>query len=485
MNFQPKAKFDKEATLILVEKSSLSARGSGFIPSDLRSQIQELVKSGHFKAEKGELFPFVKNKKLFLLAGLGNIKELSLTDLRINVRKALTSPYLHPVKDAEIIPHTDEENALIAMIESVLIGGYVWKKYRSEPEEETIPESKEFILITVKKKILEEAVRVCEGVNLARDLVNDNADVATSEFIEKTIKDLIKGQENMTIEVLNRKEMAAKGLNLILAVNQGSPKEPKLIIVKYQGGQTKDKYVGLVGKGITFDTGGLNLKPTGHIETMRADMSGTAAVVGTLKNTLALGIRRNILFVFALAENAIGSQSFKPGDVFRSFSGKTVEIANTDAEGRLVLADAIAYVVKHYRPQRIVDLATLTGACVVALGHDYAGLMSTDDQLAEELLNSAQRTDDRLWRLPIYPEVKESVKSLIADIKNTGFPKGAAGAITGAEFLRQFTDDTPWAHLDIAGTAYVDGPGRWYYGQGATGFGVRLLTDFLKNSKRV
>jgi leucyl aminopeptidase len=267
-----------------------------------------------------------------------------------------------------------------------------------------------------------------------------------------------------------------------LAVNQGSRKEPKLIIVKYQGAGSKEKYTALIGKGVTFDTGGLNLKPTGSMETMRMDMSGTAAVIGTLKNTIALGLKKNVLFVCAVAENAIGSGSFKPGDVFRAYNGKTVEVNNTDAEGRLVLADAIAYVVKNYKPEQIIDIATLTGACVVALGHDYSGLISTNDKLAKQLVDSSKHTDDRVWRLPIYPEMKDSVKSNYADIRNTGFPKGAAGASTAAEFLRQFTDDTPWAHLDIAGTAYAEGSGRMYYGFGATGAGVRLLTDYLKNN---
>ena len=188
-----------------------------------------------------------------------------------------------------------------------------------------------------------------------------------------------------------------------------------------------------------------------------------------------------MLFVCAIAENLIDARSYKPGDVFKGYSGKTVEINNTDAEGRLVLADAISYVVKNYKPARLIDIATLTGACVVALGHDYTGLMTTDDNLSRALVHASNATDDRIWRLPIYPELKDHVKSSIADIKNTGL-KGAAGAISAAEFLRQFTSDTPWAHLDIAGTSYVEGGSRWYYSFGATGAGVRLLTNYLQNN---
>ena len=217
------------------------------------------------------------------------------------------------------------------------------------------------------------------------------------------------------------------------------------------------------------------------METMRTDMSGAAAVAGTMKNVLNFSLKRNIFFVFVLAENAIGSGAFKPGDVFRSYSGKTVEIANTDAEGRLILADAISYVIRNYKPSSIVDIATLTGACVVALGHDYTGLMSNDDELSRCLVRSSNETDDRVWRLPVYKELKDAVKSQIADIKNLGFSKGAAGALTGAEFLHQFVGDTKWAHLDIAGTAFVENQERFYFGHGATGAGVRLLTHYLKN----
>ena len=366
------------------------------------------------------------------------------------------------------------------MIEAVLIGTYRWKKYITKKKEDKTIEDKSFVLIADKKKSYEEAVAVCGGVNLTRDLINENADVAVSTFLEKTIRALVKGKSNVTLEVLNKKEMVAKGLGLHLAVNQGSSQEPKLVIVRYKGAAGKGWSTAFIGKGMTYDTGGLNLKPTGYIETMKMDMSGAAAVIGTLKNILALKPKKNILFVCGIAENVTGSRSYKPGDVLTGYAGKTVEVANTDAEGRLVLADAISYVVKNYKPGQLVDIATLTGACVVALGHDYTGLVSTNDKLARNLVHVSNETDDRIWRLPSYPELKNSVKSKIADICNLGFPKGAGGMITAAEFLRQFTDGTTWAHLDIAGSAYVDNDSRWYFGHGATGAGVRLMTRFLQ-----
>ncbi len=482
ISFSAKANFNKTVTILFLNEDQVAKSHLENVPKTLKDPIKALYKSGQFTADNGAFFPLVSGNSVVLLAGVGKSDKMSGTALRITVRKAILSSYASKVKEIEIIPPNHNEATIKAVLEGILIGGYAWKKYFTKDKtDKTVNISDQKITVVVKAlKNYEDTVTMCEGVTLTRNLINDNADIVTSEFIEKTIKDLIKNHKNISLEILNRKEMETKGLGLHLAVNQGSPKEPKLIIVKYAGGNPKDRYMALVGKGITFDTGGLNLKPTGSIETMRADMSGTAAVVGTLKNILSLNIKRNLLFVCGVAENAIGSKSYKPGDVFRSYSGKTVEIGNTDAEGRLVLADAIAYVVKNYKPEHLIDLATLTGACVIALGHDYSGLFSNDDALANDLIRSSQETDDRVWRLPNYPEIKNYIKSNVADIKNVGLSRGAAGACTAAEFLRQFVGETKWAHLDIAGTAFVDSStGRMYFGYGATGAGVRLLTHYL------
>ncbi|VAX38240.1 Cytosol aminopeptidase PepA [hydrothermal vent metagenome] len=480
--FRPSVKFDKQALIILFTKEQIKSKKFIIKNKIINEATTDLIFSGQFSGDDGQIFPLVVNKKLVLAVGIGASKDLSLTALRITVRKALLSSYLNEIKDVEIGLSNENFDEVIAVIEGALIGTYAWKKYLTKDKKNKTVDQKNIFIVTDKKKSYEDAVAICEGNNLTRDLINENADVADSVYIEKIIKGLIKGKKNIDIEVLNEKQMKAKGLGLHLAVNQGSNKEPKLIIVKYTGASKKDPYVALVGKGVTYDTGGLNLKPSGSIEGMKQDMSGTAAVVGTLKNTLSLKPKKNIIFACALAENAIGSGAYKPGDIFKGYAGKTVEIANTDAEGRLVLADAISYIIKNYKPAQLIDIATLTGACIVALGNDYTGLVSTDDKLANQLLEAAQKTDDRAWRLPSYPELKSSVKSKIADIRNLGFSKGAGGTITAAEFLRQFAevDGTKWAHLDIAGTAFVDGAERMYFAHGATGAGVRLLTQFLK-----
>jgi len=460
--FRSQAKYDKEVAVVLLGANQTHKRFK-----------QEL--------EKGEIFPVLEGKKTFLFIGLGKASSLSLTDVRIQVRKAFLSSYLKKAKTVEIIPHSKDDAAILAIIEGVAIGTYIWDKYKSkDKDDKTVKEKQVTIAVDAKKNFM-QAVAVCQGVSLTRDLANDNADTTTSVYLEKTVRSLIKGKKNIRLEILNRKELKAKGLFLHLAVNQGSNKDPKLIIVRYNGGKKTEKYTAIIGKGLTFDTGGLNLKPTGSIETMKIDMSGAAAVCGILKNVLSLGIKKNLLFVLSIAENSIGPAAYKPGDVLKSYAGKSVEIGNTDAEGRLVLADTFAYLIANYKPAKMIDLATLTGACVVALGFDYSGLFSNNDELARQLIDASSETDDRIWRLPVYPEACEYIKSPIADLKNISTIKGG-GAITAAEFLHQFTKDTPWAHLDIAGSAYVEGCGRMYYGHGATGAGVRLLTHYLLNN---
>ena len=462
ISFRPQAQYDKDAVVVLLTANQTHARFK-----------QEL--------DKGEIFPLFDGRRSFVFVGLGKAAALSLTDVRIQVRKALLSGFLKKAKTVEIVPHAKDDATIRAVIEGVSIGAYVWDKYKSKDKDDKTVKNKQVTIAVGAKKDFTQAVVIAQGVSFCRDLVNDNADTTTSVYLENTVRALIRGKKNIRLEILNRKELKAKGLNLHLAVNQGSNKEPKLIIVRYNGGKKGEGYTALIGKGITFDTGGLNLKPTGSMETMKMDMSGAAAVCATLRNVLTLGIKKNLLFVLGIAENAIGPAAYKPGDVISGYAGKSVEIGNTDAEGRLVLADALAYLVRNYKPARMIDLATLTGACVVALGFDYSGLFSNSDKLASQLIEAADQTDDRIWRMPVYPESKEYIKSPIADLKNTSNIKGG-GAITAAEFLHQFTEDTPWAHLDIAGSAWADGQGRMYYGHGATGAGVRLLTNYLLNN---
>jgi len=473
---------ESSAKIILIDKNQIKSKKYNLSDQSITAKISSAIDAKQFTGQSSQLFPLLENKQMYLLVGLGEKASITLTNIRITIRKALLSIYLSEINQVEIIPNEHKENSIKAIIEGCTIGTYVWNKYISKTNQLKNTNEKEISIITKPKKTYHDLLIITQGVNFTRDLVNDNADIITSKYFEKIIIDLTANKKNISLEILNEKELKSKGLNLHLAVNQGSNKEPKLIIVKYTGDSKSKKYTALVGKGITFDSGGLNLKPTSYIEVMKQDMAGSAAILGTLKNIINLKSKKNAIFAFGLAENAIGSNAYKPGDVICGYAKKSVEIANTDAEGRLVLADAISYLVKNYKPFQIIDIATLTGACIVALGHDYTGLMSSDETLANQLLTSAEKTDDRLWRLPSYSELKDSVKSKIADIKNLGFPKGAGGAITAGEFLRQFTEGKKWAHLDIAGTAFVDGNERLYFGCGATGAGVRVLTHFIESN---
>lgn len=477
IRFRKTAVFDKPAVLVLLDQEQVKQQKTpAGCPPDIKTRIVSALKAGYLSEAAGSAFPLTLEGTLVVLLNLGDPSKLTPGYLRQYIRTALVSSYLKAQKEIEIVFHRQTDEAVFAAIDAALIGAYSWEKYKSKK----IPSSRQIVTLAASsKKAYENAVAAAGGVNLARDLVNDNADFATSEHFEKTILGLVKGKRKFSVEILNRKELKAKGLNLHLAVNQGSNKDPKLIIVKYNGAGKSQKYTAIIGKGMTYDTGGLNLKPTGSIETMRLDKGGAGAVVGTLRNIAELQPKKNILFVVGMAENAIDADSYKPGDVFKSYNGKTVEIGNTDAEGRLVLADAISYTVRNYKPARIFDIATLTGACIIALGYDHIGLVSNNDAFANAALKAAEATNDRAWRLPSYPEIAEAVQSQIADIKNLGWPKGAAGTLTAAEFLRQFTEDTPWVHLDIAGAGFNENSVRQYYGYGATGAGVRLLTRYL------
>jgi leucyl aminopeptidase len=453
-----------------------------FPDADLQQRAQDAVLANLFAGRDGEILPLIQGDKIAILAGIGPKDESpSLRKLGLLAKSALRTKPITPEKPVVIQPGSDSPEAARAIVDGAKLGIYRWKKYITQSEDKTNEDDFDITILTRYTDVVDAVSQIADGVNLARSLANENADVADSEMLERTIREIAASDSRCTVSALNETDMREEGLNLHLAVNQGSAKEPRLIVVTYRGGKENEPFVALIGKGVTFDTGGLNLKPTGSMETMRMDMSGTAAVIGCLRNTIQLKLACNVYFVCAIAENAVGARSYKPGDVIVSYCGKTVEIANTDAEGRLVLADANSYLVKNYKPDTIINIATLTGAVVIALGYEYSGLMSSDRPLADALLSAAALTDDRAWELPIYPELNEHVKSKIADIKNTGEPK-CAGTLAGGEFLRQFaqceSNAVKWAHLDIAGTAK---PGKdvGYFDASATGAGVRLLTQFL------
>ncbi|HDL08308.1 MAG TPA: hypothetical protein ENG35_06170 [Desulfobacteraceae bacterium] len=284
-------------------------------------------------------------------------------------------------------------------------------------------------------------------------------------------------KEKINVSLLGEKELEEENFGAILSVSRGSQCKPKLVILEYRPDAAK-KTIVLVGKGVTFDSGGINLKPAGSLEDMKMDMSGAAAVAATIITAARLKLEINLIGALPIVENMPSGDASRPGDIIKSYSGKTVEIGNTDAEGRLILIDAISYMIKKYKPQTLIDIATLTGACVVALGEKIAGVFSFDDQLAQTIIQAGEKTYERCWRLPLPDDYKELLKSDFADLKNVSSSRWG-GAITASLFLSEFVNDTTWAHIDIAGPAYIKKENE-YCGVGGTGFGVRLFCDMLK-----
>lgn len=325
------------------------------------------------------------------------------------------------------------------------------------------------------EQTLRERELISRGVWLARDLVNEPSNVKTPEYLAKTAWDLAQ-QLDLTCSILGRPELERQGFGALLAVAQGSICEPRLIVLEYHGGTEGEQPVALVGKGVTFDSGGISLKPGEGMDQMKMDMAGGATVLATMATIARLQLPINVIGVVPAVENMPSDRATRPGDIVTSLSGKTIEILNTDAEGRLILADALTWV-KEKNPQLIVDLATLTGACILALGHHASAVLGNDEDLLDALQQAGECVDERLWPLPLFEEYAEQIKSTVADVKNIG--GRPAGTITAAAFLQKFVDETPWAHVDIAGTAWEE-KGRAGQPTGGTGFGVRLLVEYLQ-----
>ncbi|MGN6154452.1 MAG: leucyl aminopeptidase [Sphingomicrobium sp.] len=319
---------------------------------------------------------------------------------------------------------------------------------------------------------------VVEGVGLTRSLVTEPANIIYPESFVERCRDLAK--LGIEIDVLDTAQMKKLGMGALLGVAQGSAREPRLLVLRWNGGKQGEAPVAFVGKGVTFDTGGISIKPAAGMEAMKWDMGGAGAVAGAMKALALRKAKANIVGVCGLVENMPGGNAQRPGDVVTTMSGQTVEVINTDAEGRLVLSDAIAYVQRTYKPTTVIDLATLTGAILISLAHEYAGLFTPDEDLAAKLMKAGDESGDKLWRMPLGDAFDRMLDSDIADMKNVGPREG--GSVTAAQFIKRFVEDgVKWAHLDIAGMAWSDKPSSTY-AKGATGYGVRLLDQFVADN---
>ncbi|RVA10890.1 leucyl aminopeptidase, partial [Mesorhizobium sp. M7A.F.Ca.US.002.01.1.1] len=366
-----------------------------------------------------------------------------------------------------------------------LLRSYSFDKYKTRKDKDDgKAEPKKPVKVTIHtadpaaaKKAFADAEAVIDGVLLARDLVNEPANVLGPVEFAARAKEL-EGL-GVKVEILAEKEMKKLGMGSLLGVAQGSPRGARMAIMQWNGGKPKDSPIAFVGKGVTFDTGGNSIKPASGMEDMKGDMGGAAAVTGLMHALAARKAKANVVGIIGLVENAVDGHAQRPGDIVTSMSGQTIEVLNTDAEGRLVLADALWYCNDRFQPKFMVNLATLTGAIMVALGQHYAGLFSNNDELAEKLSVAGQATQERLWRMPLGAEYDKLIDSKNADMKNIGGRFG--GATIAAQFLQRFVKDTPWAHLDIAGTA-MGAPSNEINQSWGSGFGVRLLDRLVRDN---
>lgn len=361
----------------------------------------------------------------------------------------------------------------------------LWKQdsYRTTLKDEEKASLEEVLVMSAAEgaqAAWDDATAIAEGVEFTRELVTEPANVLYPESFVERVRQRFAGT-GVDIRVLDEKEMRALGMGSLLGVAQGSARPPRLVVLDWRGGEAGAAPLAFVGKGVTFDTGGICIKPAAGMEDMKWDMGGAGAVSGAMLTLARRKAKANVVGILGLVENMPDGNAQRPGDVVTSMSGQTIEVINTDAEGRLVLCDALTFVQREYKPARIVDLATLTGAIIMSLAHEYAGLFSNDDTLSADLTRAGEATGDKLWRMPMGAVYDKMIDSPIADMKNVGGRFG--GSITAAQFLARYIDKgTPWAHLDIAGTVWTDKPGTTW-DKGATGFGVRLLDALVRDAE--
>nr|MDU2065974.1 leucyl aminopeptidase [Sporomusaceae bacterium] len=363
-------------------------------------------------------------------------------------------------------------------VEGLILGSYSFDQYKAKKESTTVKtcsfvggeEPADF------SQIVERGLILSENVKLVRQLVNEPAAVMTPSAMEAKAKAIAK-KCGLVFDCLGRKQLEEQKMNAFLAVAQGSEEKPKLLVLEYKGNPDHSECIALIGKGITFDSGGLSLKPSSGMEEMKDDMGGAATVLGTIKALAELKVKINVMAIMPCTENMPSGSAYRPGDIITAMSGKTIEVVNTDAEGRLILADAITYA-KEKGATKLIDVATLTGACVVALGAVAAGVFTNKQEWGQKLLDASEETGEKMWQLPLFKEYEDLIKSQVADIKNSGGRE--AGASTAACFLQHFAGDTPWIHIDIAGVVTTK-KNQGYQVKGATGAGVFTLVKLFES----
>jgi leucyl aminopeptidase len=469
---------DAEVLVVLLDSRAVdpAAPPLPHLPEAAASLLRELAGKAAYQAKPGELLPVYTGVEglasQLLGVGLGKPEELKAGQAQ-TVAAALYKALSSRVTQATVLLEGLEDSLLDAFLLALANASYAFETYKEKPTPRRLAS-----LTLVHPQAADLQARLAfiqavhQGQNLARDLANQPANVCHPSYMaEQALALAAEFPELLRVTVLDEQQMAELGMNVFLSVGRGSEQPPRLITLEYQGRPDQQPVV-LVGKGITFDTGGISIKPAAGMDEMKFDMAGAASVLGVMRALCESRLPIAVVGALACAENMPSGRASRPGDIVKSMSGQTVEILNTDAEGRLVLCDTLTYV-KRFNPALVVDIATLTGACIVALGKVVAGLFSPDDALAAELSAAGSVLHDRVWRMPVWEDYQELLDSPVADIANIGGP--TAGSVTAACFLARFTRDYRWAHLDIAGVSHLSGPNK-----GATGRPVPLLMQFLR-----
>jgi len=465
-------------TVLFVNDKFNTAHLKKYITNSEFSYINDLLKTSDLKKN---IFVFEVNskKKIILISIKKDLKNFDIENLgaefygRVNYGKS--SEYF--INSDSLVGKS--ENFIGHFLHGLKLKSYKFNKYKTKKETRVISvnisgnKNKPSLQTQLKFKALEE------GTFYARDLVSEPGNILHPDEYSKRLKSLKK--DGLKINIYDKKRLKKLGMNALLGVGMGSVRGSYLVTMEWNGAKNNSKPLAFVGKGVTFDTGGYSLKPARFMEDMTYDMAGSAAVVGLMKSLALRKAKVNAVGVVGLVENMVSGVAQRPGDIVKSYSGKTIEVLNTDAEGRLVLADALTFTEKKFKPKFMVDLATLTGAIIVCLGSEYAGLFSNDDKLSKQISNAGEKVEEKLWRMPLHKNYDKLMNSKNADMQNINYV-GGAGSTTAAQFLHRFVlNKTPWAHLDIAGMAFSKYGGALNSG-GATGFGVRLLNQLIEEN---
>ena len=477
MSFQCVKKYEDSYDKCVLLATSGKIVLPDYLDKESKKLAETVIKKNKFtgKASEKISMTLVNKKKVidFIIVGLGEKKKLDAKNIRqylFDGLKNITGKVFVSFDDKDL----DNMDVIAEVVEHI---NYKFDKYFSKKKEEFLEVS---YLTDKKAPKLIEGYELAKISNIVKDLVNEQAEVLNpKELADRAIK---LGKEfGFEVEILDEKKAQKLGMTAYLAVARAAHHRPYVIVMRYKG-DAKSKYTyGLVGKGLTYDTGGLSLKPTESMLTMRCDMGGAATMIGAMCSIAKMKLKKNVTCVVAACENSIGPNAYRPGDILTAMNGKTIEVTNTDAEGRLTLADALTYIVRKEKVNEVIDAATLTGAVMVALGEDVTGVFTNNDKMAKKVIEASENWNEYFWQMPMFDIFKKNLKSSYADMQNTGVRWG--GSTNAAKFLEEFIDDTKWVHLDIAGTAWASGANPYYSQKGATGQVFRTVYSYIKDSK--